>query len=241
MTVPTKSPFKAAIGSPVLTVTSANYTITDVDGYRVILVSTGGSTRTITLPAVATNASRVISIKKIDSGTGLVTIAPNGGTIDGSATKDILFENGMFDLISDGTNWRVLASGSLPLSDVTIKSPTPTGFPVTLVTSNGYAGAIKSAKSAGYVSSLTVGGFYPGSYHVNVAIQQSSNRNSYYASFSTFNGYEDTQISNLAAMAGGFWSGGAVTFSLPGSTGNLVITIASGTFGISVVAIGATP
>jgi len=241
MTVPTKSPFKAGVFSSVTTVTDANYTITDTDGFSTILVSTGASTRTITLPAVAANAGRRLSIKKIDGGVGNVTITPNGGTIDGIATKTINFIHGVFDLVSDGTNWRVQSSGQLPLSDVTIISPTPTGIPVYLVTSNGYAGAIKSAKSAGNVSSLTVGGFYPGSYHVNVAIQQASNRNSYYASFSTFNGYEDTQISNLAAMAGAFWSGGAVTFSLPGSTGNLVITIASGSFSIGVVAIGAFP
>ena len=107
MTVPTKSPFKAGVFSSVSTVTNASYTITDSDGFDTILVSTGASTRTITLPAVAANSGRSIFIKKIDSGAGIATITPNGGTIDGAASNGLNAQYSFVQIVSDGTNWFV--------------------------------------------------------------------------------------------------------------------------------------
>lgn len=101
---------------------SADYTITDSDGFEVILVTTGASTRTITLPAAANNTNRLLTVKKVDSGAGKVTISRAGSdTIDGYTSTDIgsggvssagaANQWSYMSLVSDGTNWRVVACG----------------------------------------------------------------------------------------------------------------------------------
>jgi len=82
---------------------SADYTILDGDGYRAIFVTTGSTDRTVTLPAAASNSGREIIVKKVDSGTGNVTVA---GNIDGDAggfILDLQYEH--VNVISDGTAW----------------------------------------------------------------------------------------------------------------------------------------
>ena len=91
----------------VKTVTSANYTITNTDGLATILVSTSGTNRTITLPAVASSVGRTLTIKKVDSGVGAVTITPNGGTIDGAASFALGVQYNSIGIVSDGTNWSI--------------------------------------------------------------------------------------------------------------------------------------
>jgi hypothetical protein len=95
---------------------SANYTITDTDGFDTILVTTSSSTITITLPAAANNTGRELTIKKADSGSGKITITRAGSdTIDGYTTTDIgdgaANQYSYLSLISDGTNWYVTACG----------------------------------------------------------------------------------------------------------------------------------
>lgn len=90
------------------TVSSANYTITDTDGYDVILVSTGSSDRTITLPTAADNTGRIIRFKKTDSGTGNVILDGEGSeTIDGKTTRRIYTQYGEGELTCDGTTWHI--------------------------------------------------------------------------------------------------------------------------------------
>jgi len=55
------------------TQTNTNYTVTATD--HLIRVSTGNSTRTITLPLAANNIGRRIVIMKVDTGTGSITVA----------------------------------------------------------------------------------------------------------------------------------------------------------------------
>lgn len=91
---------------------SADYTILDGDGYTTIFVTTGSSTRTITLPAAANNVGRSITIKKVDNGTGKVTLARTGAdTIDGSTGFSIgvgaVNQYHYITLVSDGTIWNV--------------------------------------------------------------------------------------------------------------------------------------
>lgn len=92
-------------------VSSANYAMTDTDGYKCVLMTTAGSNRTATLPAPATNSGRSVTIKKVDSGTGKVTITRNASeTIDGVAANIDLFLIGdMMTLYCDGTNWHITA------------------------------------------------------------------------------------------------------------------------------------
>lgn len=88
---------------------SANYTITDSDNARVVAVTTGSTTRTVTLPTAADNENRIITIKKVDSGTGLVTVDGEGAeTIDGFSTWTLYTHGEAVEIICDGSNWQIL-------------------------------------------------------------------------------------------------------------------------------------
>lgn len=92
------------------TLSSAGYTITDTDGYDTILVTTGASNRTITLPVPTNNTGRPIYIKKVDSGTGFVLITrQTSGTIDGLTTVSLYVQNDFAEIICDGTNWFIVS------------------------------------------------------------------------------------------------------------------------------------
>jgi len=106
--------------------TNTDYTITDIDGYRVILVSTGNTGRTITLPTAADNAQRIITIKKIDSGTGTVTIDGEGAeTIDGATTFVIDKRYDSVTIQCDGSAWYAIDSGNLPTINFVGQSSAP--------------------------------------------------------------------------------------------------------------------
>ncbi len=99
----TVTSFVPVILSSVKTVSSAGYTILDNDGYDVILVSTGGSNRTIELPVVANNAGRKIKFKKTDSGTGgLIIDGASSETIDGATSATIYKQYGEADIVATG-------------------------------------------------------------------------------------------------------------------------------------------
>lgn len=81
---------------------TANYTLVDTDS--VILVN---GAYTMTLPAAATAGSGTqFVIKRI--GTQLVTIASNGGTIDGNATVQLTTQYTSVNIVSDGSNWWII-------------------------------------------------------------------------------------------------------------------------------------
>lgn len=91
--------------------TSSNYTITETDGYEHFDITTGASVITVTLPAASVSAGRRISIKKVDSGNGRLSIARAGSdTIEGltSYTHKLQWEGST--LYSDGTGWRFESS-----------------------------------------------------------------------------------------------------------------------------------
>lgn len=83
---------------------SADYTITDSDGCETIMMTTGASNRTLTLPAAAsTNTGRRIKMIKADSGAGTAGFS---GTISGSSSNNaIKAQYGHGTVISDGTSW----------------------------------------------------------------------------------------------------------------------------------------
>ena len=97
---------------------SADFTVWSDDSSGspkdVYLVTTGASTITATLPAVATadaTAGRVVTILKIDSGAGSVTIDGDGSeTINGSATVSLSSQYDYRTLLSDGSEWIVISS-----------------------------------------------------------------------------------------------------------------------------------
>lgn len=90
-------------------VSSADYTITDTDGYDCILMSTGATLRTVTLPVPTNNTGRTIFVKKTDSGVGTVVISrQTSGTIDGVTTVTLYLQYDFIWLLCDGTNWQVV-------------------------------------------------------------------------------------------------------------------------------------
>jgi len=86
--------------------TTANYTITDIDGYRNILCSTQNvGDITITLPTVADNENRVIKIYK-DHNNGKVTVDGEGAEQIEANTSEYLFSAWDYITVkSDGVQW----------------------------------------------------------------------------------------------------------------------------------------
>jgi len=111
------------------TVTSANYTILDNDGYTTILVSTGASNRTITLPALASNQARPIRVKKIDNGAGTVIIdGDSAETIDGAASITLYAINQAAQVQGSTTEWKTLNKYNLSYVDTTSRAANVSGY-----------------------------------------------------------------------------------------------------------------
>lgn len=88
---------------------SADYTVTDTDSLTVVLMTTAGTDRTVTLPTVADNLNRAIVIKKVDSGTGRVIVDGEGSeTINGLTSLTLVSQYDWVRVVSDGTSWHTM-------------------------------------------------------------------------------------------------------------------------------------
>lgn len=89
---------------------SANYTILDNDALQTILMTTGSVTdKTITLPTVAANTGRIVTIVKVDSGTKKCIIDGEGAeTINGQTAQYLLSQYARITIVSNGTSWDIL-------------------------------------------------------------------------------------------------------------------------------------
>lgn len=95
--------------------TAIDYPITDTDGVSVIYVTTSTTNRTITLPTVADNTNRIITICKADSGAGtdstaILTIAGEGAELIDDANT-VTGVTSIYDFVtvqSDGTKWHII-------------------------------------------------------------------------------------------------------------------------------------
>ena len=110
-----KSPWamvaKVALTSSTKVVSSTNYTILDNDAYTTILVTTGNSDRTITLPTATDNQFRLLCIGKADTGSGKVIIDGEGAElVNGAATYDLLKQFDFTWVTSTGTEWMLLTT-----------------------------------------------------------------------------------------------------------------------------------
>lgn len=95
-------------GFPISTKTSA-YTATDRD-YDMLCDATTASF-TVTLPAAASNASKIYVIKKIDASVNTVTVDPNASeTIDGSLTYVLSTQYKYVVIQCNGTAWYVIGN-----------------------------------------------------------------------------------------------------------------------------------
>lgn len=87
---------------------TANYTVTASD--NTILANTTSASFTITLPAPASFAGRIYTIKKVGTG-GIdkeLTISPASGTIDGGNSYKIYNDWTYVTLQTDGTDWFII-------------------------------------------------------------------------------------------------------------------------------------
>lgn len=114
--------------------TAINYAVLTTDGYNQIDVTTGASTITITLPTTASSAGRSITVVKVDSGAGSVTISPATGLISGAASSSLTAQYDTLTAFCDGTAWYIIAGDPL-YQQMTLN---------TVITPNG-AGASASA------------------------------------------------------------------------------------------------
>lgn len=91
----------------VVSTTTTPYTVAAADD--VILMDATAGAKTINLPAAASHSGRVLDIKKIDSSVNTVTVDANASeTIDGALTAMLDIQNSVLNIISDGTNWRLM-------------------------------------------------------------------------------------------------------------------------------------
>lgn len=88
---------------------AADYVILDNDGIFLVAMTTGGTNRTVTLPTASANTNRIIAIKKVDSGVGIVSVLPEGAeTIDGGTSFVLFAINQEVMVQSNGSTWYVL-------------------------------------------------------------------------------------------------------------------------------------
>jgi len=79
------------------------------DANSIERVTTGASTITRTLPTAVGRQNKVFTIKKVDSGSGQVTIATTSGqTIDGQTTWTLINQYQFITVISNGANWDII-------------------------------------------------------------------------------------------------------------------------------------
>lgn len=102
--------YTPVVAASVNDVNNADYPITTTDGYETILVTTGASNRTVTLPLAADNDGRKITIKKVDSGVGTLILDGNGAeTIDGATTYTLTSRNQQLTVVCNGTSWSIIS------------------------------------------------------------------------------------------------------------------------------------
>lgn len=91
-------------------VSSGSYTILDNDGYHTILMSPGGTGYSVILPTAADNEGRSLTIKKVDSGAGAITVDGEGAeTINGSTTYTLYSQYDYVTVYCNGTEWFIVS------------------------------------------------------------------------------------------------------------------------------------
>jgi Major tropism determinant N-terminal domain len=95
----------SGFGKAVVAKTS-NYTATSTDD--TILVNATSGNVTITLPTSGISTGKIYTIKKTDSSSHTVTLAPSSGTIDGQSNAVTSVQYTSLDVQFDGTNYWII-------------------------------------------------------------------------------------------------------------------------------------
>lgn len=95
--------------SGTMTQVSTNQTISTGTGDVAFDMTTGALDKTVTLPAVAANSGRRVTITKADLSAGKVILDGAGAeTINGATTAEVAFQYGFLTVQSNGTEWRIV-------------------------------------------------------------------------------------------------------------------------------------
>lgn len=95
--------------SNLISAKSADYTVTDTDKISTIVMTTSSTNRTVTFPTAADNVNRIITLKKVDTGTGqLIADGEGGELIDGALTYIMYFVGESATFQCDGSAWHIL-------------------------------------------------------------------------------------------------------------------------------------
>jgi hypothetical protein len=97
-------------GYTIVNVSTTPHNPAQTSGEHILLVdaTAAGGPVTINLPTAVGNTAK-FTIKKIDSGSDIVTIDGSGGqTIDGDLTKEIEFQWTSMTIVSDNLNWLII-------------------------------------------------------------------------------------------------------------------------------------
>jgi len=103
LTNATKAEYDAYVGKYNILTKTSDYA---ASGGDCVLVDASSGDVTITLPEPS--KAKQVNVKKIDSSTNVVTVVPNGGSIDGEASKKISTPYESYLFISDGSNWYIV-------------------------------------------------------------------------------------------------------------------------------------
>lgn len=102
---------------------SADYTVTDTDNIGTILMTTSTTNRVVTLPTAADNTHRILTVKKVDTGSGFCRVDGEGAEAIGAGTVfDLHFIGDYVTLQCNGTGWNVIDMRSI--SSETAWTPT---------------------------------------------------------------------------------------------------------------------
>lgn len=96
--------FNIGGGNNSIKTVASDYTMSWLDS--TILGDAGGGAITVTLPDPTIVKNEILTVKKIDSSTNVVTVAQNGSeTIDGATSVDLTGQYDSIRVVSGGTNW----------------------------------------------------------------------------------------------------------------------------------------
>lgn len=88
----------------IVPVSTTPYTVVPTTGYTIYLVDASGGNIVMNFPTAVGNTA-TYGVKKIDSSANTIILTPDGAeTIDGSATKTILYQNTEVEVFSDNSN-----------------------------------------------------------------------------------------------------------------------------------------
>lgn len=98
-------------GSLAVSTKTGAYTVTSSDDFLIGDATSGAFT--FTLPAAASNTGKVLRFQKSDTSSNELTIDGNASeTIGGTLTRKVAVRYDNITIVSDGTNWQVLANNT---------------------------------------------------------------------------------------------------------------------------------